>query len=62
MVQTRFPGVRHIKAPKPSGGEDMATIEDKVRKILADVRKRGDVAVADYSKQFDGYELSLIHI
>jgi sulfopropanediol 3-dehydrogenase len=56
MSQVSFPGVRHIKAPRPSGGEDMAAIEEKVRAILADVRKRGDGAVADYSKQFDGYD------
>jgi sulfopropanediol 3-dehydrogenase len=59
MSQTRFPGVRHIKAPKLSGVEDLAAIEDKVRAILADVRKRGDAAVAEYSKQFDGYEGSI---
>lgn len=59
MAHPAFPGIRHVKAPKPSGGADIAAIEAKVRAILADVRKRGDAAVADYSKQFDGHEGSI---
>ena len=30
------------------------TVQKAVRKILADVRKRGDAAVRAYTKKFDG--------
>ena len=33
-------------------------VEDTVRRILADVRARGDAAVIAYTQEFDGFELS----
>lgn len=56
MAQREFPGVRHIKAPSVPRGEDASAIEDKVRAILADVRVGGDRAIANLSRQFDGYD------
>ena len=38
-------------------GEDL-TASELVRKIVGDVRKLGDAAVIDYTKKFDGVELS----
>ena len=38
-------------------GEDL-TAAELVRKIVGDVRKLGDAAVIDYTKKFDGVELS----
>ena len=46
-----------------------AAIEQRVADILADVQKRGDAAVLEYTERFDGLKadsmvalLSLIHI
>ena len=38
-------------------GADL-TAAELVRKIVGDVRKNGDAAVIDYTKKFDGAELS----
>ena len=38
-------------------GEDL-TASELVRKIVGDVRKNGDAAVIDYTKKFDGAEIS----
>ena len=35
-------------------------VNDVVRKIIDDVRARGDVALADYSKRFDGVDFSAV--
>jgi histidinol dehydrogenase len=41
-----------------AGGERSAlSIEERVRKILDDVRKRGDRAVSEYTLRFDGVDL-----
>ncbi len=39
------------------GAKSAITVEDSVRKILDDVRKRGDRAVEEYTKKFDGVDL-----
>lgn len=36
------------------GPEDFKEVEQKVRPIIEDVRRRGDQAVLDYTAQFDG--------
>ena len=45
------------EANKKIFGEDL-TASELVRKIVGDVRKFGDAAVIDYTKKFDGAELS----
>ncbi|NML74932.1 histidinol dehydrogenase [Rhizobium sp. S-51] len=35
-------------------------VNDVVRKIIADVRERGDAALADYSRRFDGIDFSQV--
>lgn len=45
------------KSNKKIFGEDL-TAAEVVRKIVGDVRKFGDSAVIDYTKKFDGVELS----
>lgn len=40
------------------GGADDAEINDAVAKIIADVRRRGDRALFDYTEKFDGVKLT----
>ncbi|MGH7778205.1 MAG: histidinol dehydrogenase [Candidatus Binataceae bacterium] len=40
------------------GGADDARINDTVAKIIADVRRRGDVALIGYTQKFDGVKLT----
>src|SRR5688500_10128538 len=35
---------------------DLTELEDKVNDIIDEVRRKGDEAVKDFSKRFDGYE------
>jgi histidinol dehydrogenase len=37
--------------------ETAADVDDAVTRILADVKENGDVAVVEYTRQFDGFEL-----
>ena len=48
-------GARDLRAalPRPAGGDDEGKIVESVRRILADVRERGDAAVRDCTLQFD---------
>lgn len=48
-----------LLATKREVSED---VDDTVAKILADVRKRGDAALIDYSRQFDRVDLSVLGI
>ena len=45
-----------LEAP---GGDDR---EQAVREIIADVRRRGDVALLDYTEKFDGVRLTSLEI
>ncbi len=47
-------GVTHLRRPARSASGDNAPVEAAVRDILSDIRSRGDAAVRDYSKRFDG--------
>ena len=38
--------------------ETAADVDDAVARILANVREKGDAAVIDYTRQFDGFELT----
>lgn len=38
--------------------ENAADVDDTVRKIIADVRQRGDAALIDYTHRFDRYEMT----
>ncbi|MGQ0528026.1 MAG: histidinol dehydrogenase [Alphaproteobacteria bacterium] len=39
---------------------DIADVTDQVRPIIEDVKKRGDAALVDYAKKFDGADLGTI--
>ena len=55
-LSTRAPGFERKLAALTRHGEvrDPA-VQKTVRRILADVRKRGDAAVREYTKKFDGF-------
>jgi histidinol dehydrogenase len=54
-LSTRAAGFgRKLEALTRYAAQDLA-VQKTVRRILADVRKRGDAAVRAYTKQFDGY-------
>ena len=50
--------VVHLKSGKPEAArtEDDARVRATVEGILADIGRRGDAAVRDLSRQFDGYD------
>jgi sulfopropanediol 3-dehydrogenase len=61
MSQNNFPHaskIKHLKEPKLDAASDTATIETTVKDIISNVRNRGDVAVAEYAKQFDKSDLA----
>jgi sulfopropanediol 3-dehydrogenase len=51
-------GVRQLKAPTRDAAGDNAPVEALVRKILDDVRERGDAAVREYSVAFDKVDVA----
>ena len=48
-----------IEALENRSGMDLFTHDETVRKILKDVKERGDAAVLEYTKRFDRYDLSV---
>ncbi len=50
-----FPGITWIKVPTRNV-HDMAAVATTVAQVLADVRARGDAAVRDYARRFDGVD------
>lgn len=50
---TNISGVTWLKAPARSAASDNAPVAETVAEVLARVRREGDAAVRDYSRQFD---------
>lgn len=50
----RVTAVDYVKSVGRRRMDGIADMEDRVRPILDDVRRRGDVAIADYTAKFDG--------
>lgn len=50
--------IHHLKAPSPAAVADTGEIERTVKDVLAGVRERGDAALRDYSRTFDGAEIA----
>lgn len=48
------------RLPRPATAEDGPV--EAVRAILADVRRRGDIAVRDYTERFDGAQLDRLRV
>lgn len=55
-------GVQYVKAPERDLIGDSASAEELVAQIIADVRKRGDAAVREYSSKFDKAELATFEV
>jgi sulfopropanediol 3-dehydrogenase len=54
--------IEYIKAPQTIPAADDARVRDTVARIMADVAARGDAALRDYSKQFDGIEIEQLRV
>ncbi|MDE3201778.1 MAG: histidinol dehydrogenase [Acidobacteriota bacterium] len=58
LIRTEGPGAKHAAALLQSleqrGASSLGSVESAVRRILLDVRKRGDRALLKYAVQFDG--------
>ncbi len=62
MAPQQFPGIDHLRAPKRDLGSEAGRVETVVAAILADVRDRGDAAVADYAARFDKADLTAFEV
>jgi sulfopropanediol 3-dehydrogenase len=63
MSSIRTPkGISYLKAPGRSAGGDANSVGELVAAILEDVKSRGDAALIDYSKRFDGVEIEAIEV
>ena len=45
-----------LKEPAPGRAENLSEISSRVREILADIERRGEAAVREYSRRFDGWD------
>ena len=52
----------HLKSPKPPSASDTAHIEATVKDIIANVRARGDEAVRQYARTYDGSDLATFEV
>ena len=62
MITKSTPGVRHLRHPQRDAATDTSQIENLVSGILADVKLRGDAAVAEYSTKFDRSDLTSFEV
>lgn len=62
MTTDLFPKVRHLRKPLRNAVSDTSQIETLVAAILANVKTRGDAAVADYAAKFDKSELAAFEV
>jgi histidinol dehydrogenase/sulfopropanediol 3-dehydrogenase len=54
--------IEYIKAPQPIPAADDARVRDTVANIMREVAARGDAALRDYGKQFDGVEVEQLRV
>ncbi len=54
--------IEYLKAPQPVIEADDARVRDTVAEIMRDVAARGDAALRDYSKQFDGVAIEQLRV
>ncbi len=52
----------YIKSPAAAAQDSIGAIEDTVRDIIAQVRSRGDEAVREYSRRFDGCDTPALEV
>ncbi len=58
MNYSEFPSKEELEKILQRPAEDVSQLEEKVLAIMRDVRERGDTAVHEYTKKFDGVEVS----
>ena len=54
--------IEYIKAPQSIPAADDARVRDTVASIMREVAARGDTALRDYSRQFDGVEVEHLRV
>lgn len=54
--------LEYIKAPQPISAADDARVREIVAGVRRDVAERGDAALRDYTKQFDGAEVDELRV
>lgn len=54
--------IEYLKAPQPEAAADDARVREIVAQIRRDVAERGDAALRDYSKRFDGVEVDDLRV
>ena len=54
--------ISRVKAPIRDAVSDNSSVEDTVKRILADVAARGDAAVREYSKKFDNSDIISLEV
>ncbi|MBI2648131.1 MAG: histidinol dehydrogenase [Thaumarchaeota archaeon] len=57
-IAVRPEGVLELVSKIRKSSHDLSRVESRVRRVIADVRKRGDRALVDYTRKFDGVTLS----
>ena len=62
MTTKSTPGVRHLRHPQRDAAADTSQIKSLVAGILADVKSRGDMAVAEYGAKFDKSDLTSFEV
>ena len=62
---SRFPytdRLEYIKAPQPISEADTARVREIVAEVRRDVAARGDAALRDYTRKFDGVEVGELRV
>jgi sulfopropanediol 3-dehydrogenase len=54
--------LHYIKAPQPISAADDARVRELVANIRRDVAARGDAALRDYTRQFDGVDVAALRV
>src|SRR5687768_654603 len=54
--------LEYLKAPEPISAVDDARVRELVATVRRDVAARGDAALRDYTKQFDGVDVDDLRV
>ncbi|HET6990513.1 MAG TPA: histidinol dehydrogenase, partial [Bacteroidia bacterium] len=57
MNYTEYPSKEELKKLLKRPAADVSQLEEKVLAIMRDVRERGDAALREYTKKFDGADI-----
>lgn len=62
VIETKVAGTHYFKAPKKDMQFANSQVETVVSEIIQHVREKGDAALKDYSKKFDGVDVTAFEI